>query len=120
MSEGVIDFRERLERIRRAKPDAADRLAHGGGGPHDPGMDARLTAVEQRLDRLEGKVDGLDARLRGVETAVSGVSAKLDLLSAGIVGKIPSWWQIPAASVSTVVLLSMLLAGAQKLHVLGL
>jgi len=107
-------------------------LAPAGSGPHDPGMEARMVAVEtglrnvegrlsvlevkvdmldSRMTSLEGKVDGLDTRLRSVETAIAAVAGKLDVL----VDKIPSWWQPP---VSAAGLLALLMAGIAAAHYL--
>lgn len=77
-------------------------VAAAGGGPHDPGMEARLAAVEarmngleSRMDRLEGRMDGLDGRLRTVEQGIAAISAKIDVLVSQVVSKLPSWWQMP-------------------------
>jgi hypothetical protein len=102
-------------------------LTGGGGGPRDPGMEARMTAIEQRMGRLETNIDGLDSRLRSVETSLARVEGKIDTLGGAMVAqtsaalaKLPSWWQIPAAIASTMALLVAAFAGVKYLLVHGL
>jgi hypothetical protein len=102
-------------------------LDSSGSGPHDPGMEARMVALETRMDGLEHRMDRLDVhmdrvetRLTSLELKVSEVSGKLDVLVSHVVGKLPSWWQMPVVIGSTVVMLGGLVAAAQKLHLLAL
>lgn len=100
-------------------------LETGGGGGDSGSMDGlpervtrlevRLDGVEERLGRLEAKMDGLDTRLRGVEQTLSAVNGKLDVLTTQVVGKLPSWWQMPAVIAATVTLLGGLWVAAAKL-----
>lgn len=101
-----------------------DPLAKGGGGPHDPGMEARVAAVEirlgqveNRLERLDTRMDGIDTRLRGVETKLSEIGGKMDLLTDQIVGKLPSWWQMPAVIGSTIAVLAALYSLGKLAHI---
>lgn len=89
----------------------------GGGGPHDPGMEAlkaRMAAVEGQVTRLEARFDKVEDRLRGVEVKLGEISGKLDLL----VARVPSWWQAPVGIVGTVGLLTALAALARALKLL--
>ncbi len=97
-------------------------LERGGGGPYDPGMEARLRAVETGLQHvetrvgvLETKIDGMDNRLRAVEVAIGTIGGKLDLL----VGKIPSWWQPPVSAAGMLALLLAAIAAAHYFKILG-
>lgn len=97
----------------------SDYVAGSGPPPHDPGMEARVTAIESRLDRIEVKIDKFDERLRSVETGISALDAKMTLLADKIVSKLPSWWQMPTAAVGTIAALGALVALAQRLHIFG-
>ena len=37
-------------------------------------------------------MDGVDTRLRLVEQGMAGMPAKIDVLVASLVAKLPSWW----------------------------
>lgn len=95
----------------------------GGGGGDSGGMDGiaervtrvegrldlvedRLGRIKTRMDRLETRMDGIDTRLRGVEQTLAAVNGKLDLLTSQVVGKLPSWWQMPAVIGSTITVLA--------------
>jgi hypothetical protein len=89
------------------------QLAGGGGGPHDPGMEARVAALEAdmkdvnaTLNRLEPKLDKVDDRVRALEIAVGKMDGKLDLL----VAKMPSWWQQPVGVAAIVACLAAVVA----------
>lgn len=88
----------------------------GGGPPHDPLMEARVAALEGRLDRIETKIDRIDDRLRTVETSLAALDGKLTVLVNNVVGKLPSWWQMPAVILGTITLLGALWGFAQRLH----
>ena len=117
---------------------ADDKILHFPGGgvaspplpPDPPDMEIRLAVVETRMSSLDGRMDKLerqmeniDQRLRGVETAVASLSAKVDALSAKtdilvsqLIGKLPSWWQMPAVIGSTIIVFGALYAGLQYLR----
>jgi hypothetical protein len=80
-------------------------------------MEARMTGLEARMDRLD---DRMETRLGALEQTVSAVNGKLDVLVSHVVAKRPSWRQMPVVIGSTVVLLGALMAAAQKLHLMGL
>ena len=103
-----------------------DDLAKGGGGGDYSGdmdqiaaLTVRVDAFEKRMDRLETKFDLVDTRLRAVETSIAGLTAKVDVLTNQIVGRLPTWWQMPAIIGATVVLLAGLYAGAKYLHLVS-
>jgi hypothetical protein len=79
-----------------------------------------VARLEETLPRIETRLDAIDGRLRTVEQGLAGVTAKLDLLTDKVVGKLPSWWQMPAVIGSTVTLLAGLYALVQYLHAKGL
>jgi len=82
-------------------------------------LTARVDGFDKRIDRMEAKLDQVDTRLRGLEIAVANMSGKVDLLTDKIVGRLPTWWQIPAIIGGTVVLLTALYAGAKYFHLAG-
>lgn len=114
--------------------DGGRSLAPAGGGPHDPGMEARISALETKcgaiettVNRLETQNGGIDARLRGVEVSIGRLEGKIDALTGTIVGqtnaalaKLPSWWQMPATIGATVALLAGLVAAYRYLRIHGL
>lgn len=79
-----------------------------------------LGRIESRIDRLEGRIDGMDGRLRAVEQRLAEISGKIDVLIGSVVGKLPTWWQMPAVIGSTVALLVLLYAGVRYLQSHGL
>jgi hypothetical protein len=104
-------------------------VASGGGGPRDPSMEVRMSALETKVagvegavNRLEGRIDGIDTRLRGVEVSIGRLEGKIDALTGAIVGqtsaalaRLPTWWQMPAVIGATVALLAVLGAGYRLL-----
>jgi hypothetical protein len=83
-------------------------------------LETRMNGLEHRMDRLDVHMDRVETRLTSLEQKVSEVSGKLDVLVSHVVGKLPSWWQMPVVIGSTVVMLGGLVAAAQKLHLLAL
>jgi tetrahydromethanopterin S-methyltransferase subunit G len=70
-------------------------------------MEARMAAVEKRLDRVEVRLDSIDERLRSVESTLANVSGKIDILASNMsqmLGKLPSWWQMPVVVAGTAAL----------------
>lgn len=45
-------FEDRLKELDRAASDGGRGIDNGGGPPHDGNMDARITAIETRLDTV--------------------------------------------------------------------
>lgn len=102
-------------------------LETGGRPPDPPGMEVRVVKLEEAVPRIEAgvgqlatRLDGIDVHLRAVEQSLAAVNAKLDVLTGQVVGKLPSWWQMPAVIGSTVALLTALYAGIQYLRAHGL
>jgi chaperonin cofactor prefoldin len=85
-----------------------------------PRIEARLDRIETRLDRIEvrfdAKFEAMDVRLRGVEQGVARLDGKLDILTAQIAGKLPTWWQMLAVFVVLVAFLNGVPASLQYLH----
>lgn len=52
----------------------AEALATGGGGPHDPGMDALI----RRVDQLEGDVKGIKGTLERLEPMIVRIDERLN------------------------------------------
>jgi chromosome segregation ATPase len=85
-------------------------------------LEGGLTRIEGRMDRLETRMDGIDGRLRSVEQSLAEISGKLTTLTAltsQMVGKLPSWWKIPAVIASTILLLAGLFGFGLRLAKLG-
>lgn len=132
MSESqVIRIKEwqELVRINRQLGSTPRRktLETGGRPPDPPDMEVSVVKLEEAVPRIEASVgqlvtrlDGIDVRLRAVEQSLAALNAKLDLLTSQVVGKLPSWWQMPAVIGSTIALLTALYAGAQYLRAHGL
>ena len=94
----------------------------GGDPPHFPALElltARVDGTEKRLERIEARLDRIDDRLRAVETGLAEIKGSLTTLTASVVGKLPSWWQMPAVIGATVVLVLLIFTGARILHSLG-
>ena len=81
-------------------------------------LKARVDTLDKRMDRFEAKLDGIDTRLRGVEGELREIKGVLTTLTGSVVGKLPSWWQMPAVIGGTVALVLLLFAAVQHLHLL--
>ncbi len=127
------DLRERLRKV--SGPPT--------GGPDDPDVGTLLKRVAELTDTV-GKIED---RLRGVEVAFASANAKIDGLGnrfddlgrrlddlgrrmddvtrrfdsavTTAIGRVPSWWQMPAVIAATVALLTALFAGAKHFRLLG-
>ncbi len=69
-------------------------IAGGGGGPHDPGMDARVTrledqygrietllrAIDGRMGQLDGRMGQLDDRVGRIEDRVGRIDDRVEQL----------------------------------------
>ena len=82
-------------------------------------MEARVSALEGRFDRIETKLDQVEQRLRTVETSIASLDGKLTVLVNNVIGKLPTWWQMPAVILATISLLGAIWAVAQKLHIVA-
>ncbi len=67
-------------------------------------------------------MDGLDSRLQAVEVKVGEMSGKLDMLtsqmtmlSGQIIGRLPTWWQMPAMVGAILAMLGAFYAAAKHL-----
>lgn len=89
----------------RAQPGAG--IAAGGGPPHDPGMEARLTRLEDQFTRIEDLLRGIDDRVRKIEVDAGELKGRL--------GGLPSTWAMIATVIGGQVALAGLLFGALKL-----
>jgi len=113
---------DKVSRIYEGRPASANealkrlekKVEGRGGPPYDSGMEARMQAVElglkhveSRVSSLETKVDGLDTRLRSVEIKLGEIGGKIDIISSNMsqmLGKLPSWWQMPVIVAGTAAL----------------
>ena len=86
-------------------------------------LEEAVPRIEPRLDRIEARFDAkfeaVDIRLRGVEQAIVLLDSKMDLLTGQIIGKLSSWWQMPAVTGATVTLLIGLWALVQSMRAHG-
>ena len=83
----------------------------------------RMGGLDKRMDRVAVQLDGIDTRLRAVEQSLAEISGKLTTLTAltaQMVGKLPSWWQMPAVIGSTIVVIGALWAGGRYLIKIGI
>lgn len=132
MSESQVSRLEEWRELRRTSRQLGltprrKALETGGRPPDPPDMEIRIVKLEEAMPRIETSVgqlvtrlDAIDGRLRAVEQSLAALNAKLDLLTSQVVGKLPSWWQMPAVIGSTVALLAALYAGIQYLRAHGL
>ncbi len=56
-------------------PDTS--VAQQGGGPYDPGMEARVPRLEEHMSDVKSAVATLDARTARLEVAVAEIKAML-------------------------------------------
>ena len=87
MSENIVPFHATPGVSGLGTPQAADaaqQVAGSGGGPHDPGMQARVTAIGAVLARLEPPLVRLDGRTNHLATKEDVALVRADLaLKAG-------------------------------------
>ena len=132
MSESQVTKFEEWRELRRTSQQLGSTprrkaLETGGRPPDPPDMEVRVVKLEEAVPRIETSVgqlatrlDAIDVRLRAVEQILAAVNAKLYLLTNQVIGKLPTWWQMPAVIGATVALLVALYAGIQYLRVHGL
>jgi hypothetical protein len=115
--------------------------AGGGSGPTDENMEKRVTALEDALEKIDGKLDSLverghaielrlETRLNPIEVRLASIDGKLDSkASAEKVGKIeghiaelPSKWFVGATAIAVLfgasALISAVLVYLEKLRTL--
>lgn len=83
-----IDIRTLRRKITESRPPApsANPVDGDGGGPHDPGMETRVTRLEvefqhvrQDLDEIKADLNGLGQRLDRMDTRLGELPSKRDL-----------------------------------------
>ena len=84
------------------------------------GVETRMGGLETRMDRFESRLDGIDDRLRNVERSNAAIDAKLTILTTQVIGKLPTWWQMPAVIGSTIVVIGALWAAGRYLAKTGI
>ena len=52
-------------------------IAGGGGGPHDPGMDARVTRLEDQYGRIETLLRAIDDRMGRIDDRVGRIDDRV-------------------------------------------
>lgn len=82
-------------------------VAPGGSGPHDPGMEARVTRLEDQFTRIEALLKSIDERVRKLEIDAGELKGRI----AGL----PSTWAMIATVLGSQVALAGLLFAALKL-----
>jgi len=90
-----------------AKPQQAAAVATGGGGPHAPGMEARVVRLEDQFARIEALLHGIDDRAHAIELGAAELKGRL--------ASMPGTWAMIATVVGGQVALAGLLFGALKL-----
>jgi len=104
------DLSNRVDRLEVGFEVRMDRLETRMGV-----LETRMGGLETRMDRLETRMDGLDGRLRALEVKVGEMSGKLDILTGQIIGKLPSWWQMPAVMGGMIALFGAMYAIAKRM-----
>jgi hypothetical protein len=89
------------------KPQQAPNVASGGGGPHDPLMEARMVRLEDQFTRIEALLRGIDDRVRGIEVGAGELKGRL--------ASLPGTWAMIATVIGGQVALAGLLFGALRL-----
>ena len=99
MSDNVVPGPQiwRINMIRSMEPDSdpAPDLAGGGGPPHDPGMEARVSALEASfgdlktiLARLEPTLARVDDRTRKMETDLASMDGRFRKIETDMLPKL--------------------------------
>ncbi len=58
-------------------------IAAGGGGPQDPGMEARVAALETDVKDVKSTLQRIDLSLAGITATLAGVATKADVATLG-------------------------------------
>ncbi len=105
----IIDEQGGKVRPFPVRPEAAARMAvaSGGGGPHDPDMDARVTRLEDQFSRIEALLKGLDDRVRHVERDTAETKGRL--------ANLPTTWAMIATVIGGQVALGGLILAALRI-----
>jgi hypothetical protein len=84
MSDFLDRRREQIQQEnQRSQTAEASRVAAGGGGPHDPGMESRVAALEANLRTLTDGIVDIKATLGTMSVTLSTLSTKAELATTG-------------------------------------
>ena len=84
----------------------ATAVDHGGSGPHDPNMEARVTRLEDQFTRIEALLRSIDDRVRNLEIGAGEMK--------GRVANLPSTWALIGTVIGGQIALAGLLLGAVR------
>ena len=101
MSDNVVqgpdDWWANIKQSLEPDPEPSAELAGGGEPPHDPGMEARVSALEANfgdvkavLARIEPMLSRVDDRTRRMETDLASVDGRLRKIETDTLPKIGS------------------------------
>ena len=82
-------------------------VAFGGGGPHDPDMETRVTRLEDQFTRIEALLLSIDDSVRKLEIDAGELKGRL--------ASLPGTWAMIVTVIGGQVALAGLLFGALKL-----
>jgi hypothetical protein len=57
---------DRIEGANKITPDGVTRLATGGSGPHDPGMEARVAKLEAHIEHIQSDLTEIKGDIRQI------------------------------------------------------
>jgi hypothetical protein len=97
-ADSVVDLQRERERLRSSERSTVASIDYGGGGPHDPGMEARVARLEQDMQEIKTdlkavrsdlsdikiKLAGLDGRFAGLEGRLGALPTSLQLLGFAV------------------------------------
>jgi hypothetical protein len=80
MSKGtkILEFRKKLESELSAS-EGLGNLDGGGGGPHDPGMESRVTRLETEFKYVRRDLDEIKDTLKHMDSRLQELPTKRDL-----------------------------------------
>ena len=82
MSESFDPFHRRVEaseRIRRQNDAVLASLAHGGGGPHDPSMEIRVTRLEEAMIEVRAALARMEPVILRMDRQFQHLATKAEL-----------------------------------------
>ena len=80
-----VDFeeaRKENEEKRQQVARSVDQVAVGGGGPHDPGMELRVTALEADMKDVKAGLSRLEVSSARIEAILGSMATKSDLAAS--------------------------------------
>lgn len=86
-------------------------IAGGGGGPHDPGMDARVTRLEDQYGRIETLLRAIDDRVGRLDDRVRHIEIEVAELKGRIVN-LPTTWAMITTMIGGQIALAGILVAA--------